>query len=381
MGVKKPLFALLLLASVAFAEEKVSPAFFKLLKESQALQRHNAHSKALPKLRTLLEKAETPFEKALARSYLAFSLASLGRHQEAIATARKALQNPLLTSRSLRRELLRLLMVSSLALERFGEALSFGHRFEQAGGALDTEALQWLSYAAYKLKRYREALGLVKRAVGKRQNPPASWFDLLLAIAVEGKLYGEALPILQRRLEENPKGIKLWKQLAALYLEMGREHEALAALVAAYQMGELSREDLLQIVTLYAHLHIPEKAARLVRRWREAGKLDSKTLDLEYRLWLAAREWEEAARTLAKLGGNPLEVAKLYLEAGAWAEARRWAERARPKPERTLLLAIAAYHLGDRSRARELLNRIESPSLKGIQRYWLRCLEVDRPCL
>jgi len=373
------------------AAATVPPVFHDALAEVQRQQAQGHYGASLQRLQRLRRQARSGLERALVQTYLAYAYLGLERLDRAAATARQALKQPELPA-GLRHPLKLLLGQIELQRDQPAQALRW---LEQAlRERPDSQTRYLLAYAHYRLGHYRQAIAQLRQALKAHPDAPEDWHRLLLACYLEAKRYGEAEILLRSLLRRHPGDAALWRQLAALAVARGRDHQALAALVLAWHAGDLSRDTLLAIVRLHARVGIPEKAARLVRRWRQAGRLgdDLSTLRLEADLWLAARERERALPVLERIahrsgqGPDWLVAARTAAELEDWRVVRRAARRAlragtAEAAEAHLWLGVAAYHLGDAATARKALVRARrSNKTARLAAYWLGCVAGEYRC-
>ncbi len=373
------------------AAATVSPAFHDALAEVQRQQAQGHYGASLQRLQRLRRQARSGLERALVQTYLAYAYLGLDRLDRAAAAARQALKRPELPA-GLRHPIALLLGQIELQRERPDQALRW---LEQAlQERPDPQTRYLLAYAHYRLGHYRQAIAQLRQALKTHPDAPEDWRRLLLACYLEAKRYGEAETLLRALLRRHPGDAALWQRLAALAIARGRDHQALAALVLAWHAGDLSRDTLLAIVRLHARVGIPEKAARLVRRWRREGRLDDdlRTLRLEAGLWLAARERERALPVLERIarrsgqGKDWLAAARTAAELEDWRAVRRAARQAlrtgiAEAAEAHLWLGVAAYHLGDAATARKALTRARrSNKTTRLAAYWLGCVAGEYRC-
>lgn len=371
----------------------VSPALYRGLQQVEKLQQQGDYAASLERLRKLQRRAGNGLERALVRTYLAYAQLGLNHLDKAADAARGALESPGLPE-NLRPQLMLLLGQIELQRGRFRQAAGW---LEKALAALekpDPQVLYLAAYARYRLKNYARAVGHLRRALKLRDPAPEDWYRLLLACYLESRRYRETETTLKALLQRHPGDTALWRQLTALYLTENQTHRALAALVLAWHAGDLKRETLMEIVQLHAHLGIPEKAARLLRQWREEKRLpdDLKTLSLEAQLWLAARERDHAAEVYATLarrygrGEDWLALARIELERERWPAALAAAEHAlkagaKPPAEAHLLAGIAALRAGRQSLALKHLHAAcRRRKLAQQAHYWLRCARREMRC-
>ncbi|MCG8588173.1 MAG: tetratricopeptide repeat protein [Proteobacteria bacterium] len=196
-------------------------------------------------------------------------------------------------------------------------------------------------------------------AVEKSSSPRESWLQLLLAIRFERKEYKQVAGLLEQLVTRFPRKT-YWRQLSAIYSELKRDRDALAVLQIAYQQGFLDTDrELRNLAQMYLYQQIPYRAARVLEKGLEEGKVekDTKAYELLANSWLYAREFEKAMGPLAKAaegsddGELYLRLAQVHLEREAWKEAEATLRKAIRKGELKdqgqvqLLLGISRYNL------------------------------------
>jgi len=375
-------------------EGMLTPSLHEGLKRAEKLQQAGDYRRSLKVLQPLVGKARSGIEKALVQTYLAYGWLGSDQPAKAGQAARMALENPALSKR-LEPELWLLLGQAELQQGHYGPAARAFERALDLGGKEDSQLYYLLAYTLYRQKHYAKAIAYLQRALQHHRSPPEDWYRLLLACCLQGKHYALGEKVLKQMLARRPDDPARWRQLAALYFERDRFHEGLAALVAAWHEGALDRQTLLQIVHLYAHVGVPEKAARLLRRWRKEKRLpgDLKEMALEGDLWRMAREREQAVKVLRRVaeqgkdGRQWLVLAGLYMELERWKDAATAAARAlqagggQPAQAR-LLLGIAAFRSGQMQTALHALQSVRQvPALLSQAEYWLGCVKGKRRCL
>ncbi len=374
-------------------EGVLSPSIHRGLQQAGKFQQGGHYRRSLTILRSLGGKARSEVDKALLHTYLAYGWMGVGNIRKASRAAHMALENPALPKR-LQPELWLLLGQAALQRGRYASAAKAFRRALTLTREKDGQIHYLVAYALYQQKHYAEAIAHLQQAMKRRPSPPEDWYRLLLACCLEGKRYDLGEQILKQLLSRHPEDSTRWRQLAALYLQRGRYHEGLAALVAAWHEGALDHQTLLRIVHLYAHIGVPEKAARLLRRWRLEQRLpaEREVLTLEGDLWRMARERESAVEVLRQVagkekdGGQWLWLANLYGELERWGEVAAAAKKAirlgveRPASAR-LLSGIAALRAGRRHLAVRMLEAARRDDAMMAQAdYWLRCARGERSC-
>jgi tetratricopeptide (TPR) repeat protein len=269
-----------------------------------------------------------------------------------------------------------------MALERWEDAIAALEKWFTETEAQDikpnSNAYYTLAIAYYQLGLDRDdealkdkALIPAKKAVEIATKPQERWLQLLLALYLEKKDYKNALPVLEQVVSLYPKKT-YWLQLSAIYGELGMDQQSLAAQQLAYHQGLLSEDrELRRLAELYLYYEIPYRAARVMEKGFEEGKIekDAKSLELYANSLLAAKEYERAfeplkeAAELSETGNLYLTLGQLYLQREDWDNATSALRNAVEKGElrnpcnSELLLGIAHYNQGQTGDARTWFQR------------------------
>ena len=173
--------------------------------------------------------------------------------------------------------------------------------------------------AAYlQMKRFKDALPLLQKAVGSSANPDESWLQALYAAYAGAGQEKEAVPVLEKLIRKNPGRREYWLQLAGIHHKANNKERALAVLELASRQGHLdSAEHRLQLVGLTAQLGSPFEAGSLMHSWMESGQIpkDAENLEMLAGLWVNAREHTlaiDALRDALELKPQP----RLYAQLG-----------------------------------------------------------------
>lgn len=287
-----------------------------------------------------------------------------------------------------------------MALERWEDAIAALEKWfvetEAQEITPNSNAYYTLAIAYYQLSIDREddalkdkALVPAKKAVEIATKPQERWLQLLLALYLEKKEYENALPILEQVVSLYPKKT-YWLQLSAIYGELGMDQQSLAAQQLAYVQGLLSEDrELRRLAELYLYYEIPYRAARVMEKGFEEGKIerDAKSLELYANSLLAAKEYEEAfeplkeAAEMSEAGNLYLTLGQLYLQREDWENATYALRRAVEKGElrnpcnSQLLLGIAHYNQGQTGDARTWFRRAgDDERCEEASQRWLQHL-------
>lgn len=245
-----------------------------------------------------------------------------------------------------------------------------------------------------QLKQTSAAATAAARAIDLKEDPPASWYQLLLACHFEHKDYPAAVDVLKRMLLRWPDDPRYWRQLASLYLALEQDQAALATYFVAQNQNMLEGDsDFLNLVRLAVHTGVPERGARVLQEALVTGGVAStpEHWELLGNAWYQAKELGPAIAAFARAaeqgkdGRLYLRIARLEYQQGHWAEAAQAAgqalgtERFGDRGQAHLLIGLARYELGEFDAAKAaLLQAAGFAATKARAEQWLSHLERTR---
>lgn len=374
-------------AGGASGPETLSAATYRRLQEAQARIDEGQPVQAIATLQQLeQEVGGQPYEYALVMQYLSHAQTLADDPAAALQTVSRALRRsdlPFELALDLRYYQAKLF----LALERYGEGLaSLDHWFAQTAEP-GAEAHYYRGFARYQLGRYEPAQESLEQALALAEKPDRRWQDVLLAAYVQGGDRRNAARLLRSMISESPGELRLWKQLASLHVEAGNKQDALATLVLADRLHALQPGELDAIVGFYGSLGMPDKAARMLETWVQAGRLEDTPARQRHLadLWLLARERTRAQLALERVAGQTATgevdqlLGKLYMEDGEWSKAAPALEKALAKggldgeAARTrVLLGVARLKAGETRQAVEAFTvAARDPATRATAEYWI----------
>ncbi|HUR41905.1 MAG TPA: DUF1329 domain-containing protein [Verrucomicrobiae bacterium] len=256
------------------------------------------------------------------------------------------------------------------------------------------EEMAALGGAYLQVKRFKEALPLLQKAVAANPNADESWLQGLYSAYIGAGQEKEAAPVLEKLVRRNPGKPEYWLQLAGLHHKAGNKERALATLELASRQGHLdSAEHRLQLVGLTAQLGAPFEAGSLLQRWMLDGEVPRNAQNLEALagLWVAAREHQLAVDALRDaVQARPsselnLQLGQLLLEREEYVEAASAlnaglddarADRAGPV---LLSLGVAAFYAGSTDGAiQAFTGAARHPGSAQPAKDWLAFLEMPQ---
>lgn len=286
-----------------------------------------------------------------------------------------------------------------MALQRWDDALAALLQWFQEVEEPNSNAYYVLAIAYYQKSvededpTYKEkALVPAKKAVELSTTPKQNWLQLLLALYLENKNYEASLPVLEQLVSLYPKK-SYWLQLSAIYGELGKDKQSLAAQQLAYAQGLLTKDkELRRFAQLYLYYDLPWRAAKVVEKGieEEAIEEDSESLELLANALLAAREYEAAlepldrAASLAENGDLYVRLGQVYIQREEWAKASAALRNALEKGEldntcgSQVLLGITSYSQGKKGDARDWFRRARrDEECEEQSARWLQHLERE----
>jgi len=373
--------------------ETLSGATYQRLQQTQKLLEAGKSREAIAALEQLATAStDRPYDYAMVMQYLAHAQIVNEQPQAALRTVTTALQRadlPPDLAAGLQLNQGKLLVIGG----RYAEGLTALEAWAAGSGEPVAEGYYYQGYALYHLERYAEAQRAVEKALAQSRRSSDAWRELLLAAYVKGGAYGRAEALLTSWISRSPQDPLLWKRLAAVQAEHQNHAGALATLMVVDRLQPLSASELEAVLGLHRNLRMPDKAARLLSDWLQAGRLERSPRQqrLLADLWLEARERERAKEAFAKAAAASKDgeldeiLGRLHMEDGEWPKAANALTRALAKgglrdPDQThLVLGVAWVKAGEAERAAVVLaDAARKPRLRATAEHWLRVADRAR---
>jgi tetratricopeptide (TPR) repeat protein len=389
IGLHKYLLQLLVILSIALAVPNVQGGMLSRgtrleLQEASKLTEAGNAPEAIEKLKLLAGQVQgNAFDLAMVRQCQVHAYMAADKPTVARDIAVKVLKGGQLPTEAAH-GLTWLTAQIAYQLEDYGTCLRHAEQWIAAERSPSAKAHFLAGFSCYQLRQPGAAEKHLERAVSLVETIPDDWRRVLLAVYLDGKQYRKAETVLHALIEQEPGNKSWWNYLAAAYLEQDKEDQALAILVLGYHRGLLDTDDLLRMTHLYSANGIPEKAARLLRDWLEAGRLEPtrETYRSQFELWHLACERRpalqalEKAASLADNGEDYYLLGSLHFERNQWPQARRALQRAlqrgvKDKAKTQYLLGVAAFNCGDSRTAQQAFEKASTnPELGKLVAYW-----------
>ena len=184
----------------------------------------------------------------------------------------------------------------------------------------------------YQVQRYKDMIEPIENAmrVARERDKPVKedWYVLLNFAYFQEEDYAQVRDIQKILLASWPKK-RYWFSLAGAFTELGEDNNLIAAYGAAHDQGMLEKEsELVTMAQLYMQAEVPYKAATLLEREMESGRVtkSAKNYRLLSQAWMLSQEDERAVPALkeaAKMsddGELDVRLGNTYLNLGNYDE-------------------------------------------------------------
>lgn len=224
--------------------------------------------------------------------------------------------------------------------QNYDGALAAIDRFLQESNSHDGEDLAIKGNALYRLKRYPEAIAVMKAAVGSSQEPKAEWLELLMGAYFDSNQPQEAARIAEGLIAQHPDDKALQLNLASSYMQAGQDEKATALLEKLRASGTLDKpEDYRNLYAMYLNHNKNKEGIAVIQEGLQKGALkeDYDTLNaLAQAYWFAGQSDQaiaayRKAAPIAPNGEAYLNLARALLNEGHVAEAKQAAQQALDK--------------------------------------------------
>lgn len=219
------------------------------------------------------------------------------------------------------------------------------------------------------------------------------WYVLQRAIYFELKQPENVKNVLLK-LVKKFEAPKYWLQLAGMYGELEQEEKQLAVMEIAEQKSYIATgSDMFNLAQLYYYHQLPYKAAAIMQKAIDAGKLPENERNLTFlaQSWNGAKETEKAipvmlaAAKLSKTGQLYAQLGQMYLNMDKWLLAIAASQQALEKgglrneglPH--LVIGMAKFNVGEFNEAlNQLAKAQEYDGSRGMAKQWSTFVEGER---
>ncbi len=308
--------------------QAVSKEVYDKIQKAQEQVDAKDYQGALRALNSLYDPDKlTEYEQANVLNYIGFVYYNIEDIPNAIRTYEKMVAIPSLEPQMAKQTTYTLAQLYTME-ENYQKALQTLDRWFTMESNPAPEPFILKAQNLYQLARYKEMIEPVQNAmrVARERDKPVKedWYVLLNFAYFQDEDYRNVRDIQKILLENWPKK-RYWFSLAGAYTELGEDNNLIAAYGAAHDQGMLEKEsELVTMAQLYMQAEVPYKAATLLEKEMEAGRVskNAKNYRLLSQAWMLSMEDERAVPALqeaAKLsddGELDVRLGNTYLNLG-----------------------------------------------------------------
>lgn len=234
-------------------------------------------------------------------------------------------------------------MLSQLQFQeqKYADALATLDKFLVETHTQDSDALALKGNMLYRLKRYPEAVAVLKQAIAAVPQPKTDWLQLLMGVYFDMNQPAQAAEIAAELGAKTPGDSRQQMNLASVYMQGGQNDKAAAILEKLRAVGQLTEgKDYRNLYALYLNMKGKEKdAVGVINEGLQKGVLEA-----DYPAYSAlaqayyfsgqpgpAIDAYRKAAPLASDGETYLNLAKMLLNEGRVSEAKQAAQQALAK--------------------------------------------------
>jgi predicted Zn-dependent protease len=303
-----------------------------------------AYGDALAELRDLAEDTlDRPYEHAVTLQTFGFVYINQENWRQAAQYLQRALDQDALPKEPEKQVVYALAQIYS-QLEEYSKTISLMTDYLQGAENPPPDAFIILANAYAAQNQFTKAYPWVRKATAAMEKPKKDWLNLQLGIQFELKKFSEAADTLEILTANWPDTKRYWQQLSGVYIELGKDNEALATLSMAYKKGFLETEsEYLNLARLYMLNDVPYQAGYVVEKAIDDGHIEAKQKNYELlsQAWIQAREYKKGIEALGKAaaltddGELYLRQAQLFMSIADWEGSMEAAEKAVEKGNMT----------------------------------------------
>lgn len=308
--------------------QAVSKAVYDKIQKAQELVDAKDYRGALSILNALYDPDKlTEYEQANVLNYIGFVYYNMEDVPNAIRTYERMVAIPTLEPQMKKQTTYTLAQLHTMQ-EDYAKALRALDQYFVMETNPAPEAYILKAQNLYQEQRYADMVQPIETAmeVAKRRELEVKedWYVLLNFAYFQQENYGKVRDIQKILLASWPKK-NYWFSLAGAYTELGQDNDVIKTYASAHDQGMLEKEsELVTMAQLYMQREVPYKAAMLLEKEMEAGRVEKsgrnyRLLSQAYQLSMedekAIPALQEAAR-LSTDGELDVRLGNAYLNTG-----------------------------------------------------------------
>ena len=311
----------------------MSQQVYEGLQATQELVEAGTYGQAHQELNKLLQKKKlSSYETAQIWNLSAYAYYNQERYADAIRSYENVMAQPDLPD-ALVQSTLKTMSQLYFTTENYQKALETVQRLMRIIDDPSPDIYMLVGQAHFQMKQYDQALGPIREGIAKYReqgkNPKENWLLLLRVIYYEKGDYAQMANVLRELIQYYPKDQYLLT-LAGAYSEMGDTKKQLTLTEVLYDGGYLTQSHhIVNLANLYLMHETPYKAAKLLEKEIESGRVDGseRNLRLLSQAWYQAREDQRSIdplRRAAQLSGDGelfVRLAQAHINLEQWSEA------------------------------------------------------------
>lgn len=311
--------------------QAVSKEVYDKIQEAQDQVDAKDYQGALRTLNALRQRKLTEYELSNVLNYIGFVYYNMEDTQRAISTYVELLRIPSLEEQ-LRKQTIYTLAQLSTMEEEYTKALDYLDQWFALEANPGPEPYILYAQNLYQVDRYQDMVRPIETAMDiARKRDTAikeDWWVLLNFAYFQQENFAKVRDIHKILLQNWPKK-RYWFTLAGAYTELEEENNLIASYDAAHTQDLLTKEsELVTMAQLYMQYEVPYKAAKLLEREMESGRIEknAKNYRLLSQAWSLAMEDEKAipalqqAARLDRDGELYLRLANTHLNLGQYEQ-------------------------------------------------------------
>ena len=375
--------------------QTMRPKIFKKLDKAREMADNKDYDGALAALEAMEKVRRNSYEKAMTWNMVAY----VHFNREDYAAAADAYKEVLNTKKlpeSLEQTTQYSLAKLYLVQEQYKPALEALNKWFAIVEKPGPEAYVLRGQIHYQLENFKKALPDVKKAIAlvkeQGKKPRENWLLIERAVYYQNKDYVAMERCLKDLIALFPKP-QYWVQLSAVYSELGKEGEELAAMETAYEQKLLQKES--QVVSLaqaFLSQEVPYKAAKVLLQGMKDGVVEEngKNLSLLGDALMIAKEYDHAIKVMAKAavqtqeGKDFYKLAQIHTERQEWKQALDNVSKALDDSElkdphsARILKGLVLFNMDNLSKAKVEFEKAKAfPEAEKMAKQWLTYIDSE----